>query len=185
MIAVSRSEGWTARRRIARLQISVVSGIGTRTASAAAPRGSRACARSIGDHLAAPNLGRAVHHSCERRDKGRADRRQAGGPAFRRLPKWPRARVPVRRRGPPSKDAPRKTRGGGAKRDACNPLKRQIIAVQSSPRWHRRTTPQKTSPFSRGSNRSENAPACTSAASARPDCTTSSGRCSTTRSTRR
>ena len=43
-----------------------------------------------------------------------------------------------------------------------------------------RHTPRKTSPFSKVSSPSASAPACTSAASARPGCIISSGKCSTT-----
>ena len=60
-----------------------------------------------------------------------------------------------------------------------------IYAVHSSERWHPRTTPRKTLRFWRGWSPSANGPACTSAASAPPACTTSSGKSSTTPSTRR
>ena len=58
------------------------------------------------------------------------------------------------------------------------------LATLGRETWQR-ATPQKTSPSWRGSSPSASVPACTSAASARPACTTSPGRSSTTPSTRR
>src|SRR5438128_736945 len=51
--------------------------------------------------------------------------------------------------------------------------------------WHPRTTPPKTLRFWRVSSRSGNVPECISGASVQLDATTSSGKCSTTPSTRR